>query len=97
MSCNGASSRVGAWGAATAVFAPRIASEPNVPNASAPMANNFFMSPPEDDFSSAFFLLINSIESDSFSALRLDHATRGWFVIVRGSGDIIAVQLGRPE
>src|SRR5712672_4810787 len=50
MSCNGASSRAVPCGAATAVFVARIASKPNVPNATTPTANNFLMSPPETDF-----------------------------------------------
>src|SRR5258708_1013575 len=59
MSCKGASSRVGPCAAATAVFALRIVSKPNVPNATTPTANHFFMSPPEGDFSATSFFLID--------------------------------------
>src|SRR4030081_3610711 len=46
MSCNGASSRDGACGAAIALSVLRMVSKPNVLNATTPTANNFFMSPP---------------------------------------------------
>src|SRR5580704_7361633 len=96
MSCNGASSRDGAWGAAIALFIFRIVSRPKVPNATTPMAVSFFMSPPEGDLLS--LRPLNKIHRvRRVSRLRLEYKNSGLIVVMGRCGNVIAIQLRRPE